>query len=134
MRIDQKVYEAMSDQAVLLPKWLTHGGITLAKGQLGHFYTFWTMPILIFSPVPNFGQQSIVLTWNILFLMPTGKLHPNRNYGKQLHGHNHQRLYDYSNVDRILPNPSFRHCAGGFAWVALGYSKVLNKRRTLITM
>ena len=39
----------MSNQYVLLPKWLTHGRITLAIGQLGHSYTFWTMPILIFS-------------------------------------------------------------------------------------
>ena len=51
----------MSDQAVLLPNWFTHGGITLAKGQLGHSYNFWTMSILIFSPVANFGQQSIYL-------------------------------------------------------------------------
>ena len=49
----------MSDQPVLLPKWFTHGGITLAKGQLGYSYTFWTRPILIFSPVANFGQQSL---------------------------------------------------------------------------
>ena len=49
----------MSDQSVLLPKWFTHGGITLAKEQLGHSYTFWTMTILIFSPVANFGQQSL---------------------------------------------------------------------------
>ena len=35
-----------SDQALLLPKWFTHKGITLAKGQLGHSYTFWTMSIL----------------------------------------------------------------------------------------
>ena len=41
----------MSDQAVLLPKWFSHGGIILAKGQLDHSYTFWTMSILIFSPV-----------------------------------------------------------------------------------
>ena len=50
----------MSDQSVLFPKWLTHGGITLAKGQLGNSYTFWIMSILIFSPVANFAQQSII--------------------------------------------------------------------------
>ena len=33
----------MSDQAVLLPKWFSHGGIILAKGHLDHSYTFWTM-------------------------------------------------------------------------------------------
>ena len=33
----------MSDQTVLLPKWFSHGGIILAKGQLDHSYTFWTM-------------------------------------------------------------------------------------------
>ena len=35
----------MSDHSVLLPKWFTHGGITLAKGQNGYSYTFWSMPI-----------------------------------------------------------------------------------------
>ena len=35
--IDQKY---MSDQAVLLPKWCTPRGIILAKGQVGHSYTF----------------------------------------------------------------------------------------------
>ena len=30
----------MSDQAVILPKWLIHGGITLAKGQPDHQYSF----------------------------------------------------------------------------------------------
>ena len=30
----------MSDQSVLLSKWFTHGGMTLAKGQIGHLYTF----------------------------------------------------------------------------------------------
>ena len=33
----------MSDQAVLLPKWSPHGRTILAKGQLDHLYTFWTM-------------------------------------------------------------------------------------------
>ena len=26
---------------------------------VGHSYTFWTMPIMIFSPVSNFGDQSL---------------------------------------------------------------------------
>ena len=33
----------MSDQAVLLPKWSPQKRIILAKGQLDHSYTFWTM-------------------------------------------------------------------------------------------
>ena len=41
----------MSDQAVLLPKWFTHGGIILGKEQLGHLNTYWIMPIMIFSQV-----------------------------------------------------------------------------------
>ena len=45
----------MSGQAVLLPKLCTDWRIILAKGQLGHSYTFWIMPIMIFSPVKNFG-------------------------------------------------------------------------------
>ena len=35
----------------ILPKWFANWGIIWAKGQLDHSYTFWTMPILIFSPV-----------------------------------------------------------------------------------
>ena len=30
------------------------------KGQPGHSYTFWIMPIMIFSLVANFGDQSLV--------------------------------------------------------------------------
>ena len=41
----------MSDQAVLLTKWSPNWRIILAKGQLDHTLTFWTMPILIFDPV-----------------------------------------------------------------------------------
>ena len=41
----------MSDQAGILPKWFSDGGIILEKEQLDHSYNFWTMPILIFSPV-----------------------------------------------------------------------------------
>ena len=43
----------MSDQAVLLPKRFSHGGITLAKGKLDHSYDFWTMS--------NYTNAS---TWN----------------------------------------------------------------------
>ena len=42
-----------SDQSDILPNWLPHGGIILAKGQLNHSYTIWTVSILIFSPVAN---------------------------------------------------------------------------------
>ena len=49
----------MSDQAVLFSKWVSHWGIILAKGQLDHSYTFWTMSILIFSPLTNFGDHPI---------------------------------------------------------------------------
>ena len=41
----------MSDKAGILTKWFSKWGIILAKEQLHHSYTFWTMPILIFSPV-----------------------------------------------------------------------------------
>ena len=53
----------MSDQAVLFQNDVLLGprGIILVKGQLGHFYTFCTMPILIFCPVANFGDQSLIL-------------------------------------------------------------------------
>ena len=49
----------MSDQAVLLPIGFSHGGILLAKGQLDPSYTFWTRPIMIFSPVANFGNHPL---------------------------------------------------------------------------
>ena len=38
---------------VVLPKWFSYKEIILAKGQLDHSYTFWAMPIMIFSPVAN---------------------------------------------------------------------------------
>ena len=38
----------VSDHSVLLPKLFTHGGITMPKGQKGHSYTFWLMPIQTF--------------------------------------------------------------------------------------
>ena len=50
----------MIEQAVLLPRWSPYLRIILAKGQLDHFYTFWTMPIMIFSPVANFGNPSSI--------------------------------------------------------------------------
>ena len=34
-----------------MPKWLSHQGRILAKEQFHNPYTFWAMPILIFSPV-----------------------------------------------------------------------------------
>ena len=49
----------MSDQPVILPKWFSYEGILLAKGQLDHSYTFWTMPIMIFSSVANFGNHPL---------------------------------------------------------------------------
>ena len=50
----------MSDQAGILPKWFSNRGIILAKGQLDHSYTFWTMSILIFSPVQIIMEHPIV--------------------------------------------------------------------------
>ena len=41
----------MSNETDLLPKWSPDWTIILAKDQFHHSYTFWTMPILIFSPV-----------------------------------------------------------------------------------
>ena len=56
----------MSDKAVILPKWSPNGRIILAKGQLDHSYTFWTMPIMIFSPVYFFfGTPSISMVARI---------------------------------------------------------------------
>ena len=52
----------MSDQGVFLSKRPHNWRIILAKEQLGHSYIFWAMPILIFSPFANFGNQSIVHT------------------------------------------------------------------------
>ena len=49
----------MSDQAVLLLKWCTHRGINLVKGQLGHSYTFWTMPVMIFSLLSNSSHHPL---------------------------------------------------------------------------
>ena len=35
--------------------------IILTEEEAGHSYTFWTMPIMIFSPASNFGDQSLLL-------------------------------------------------------------------------
>ena len=35
--------------------------IILTKGQLGHSYTFSTMPIMIFSTVSNFGDRTLCM-------------------------------------------------------------------------
>ena len=58
----------MSDQAVFLSKWSPNEIIILAKEQPGHSYTFWTMPILIFSPFANFGKHSLVLKNRSFFI------------------------------------------------------------------
>ena len=50
----------MSDQAVLLPNLSPFEYIILSKGQLDHLYTFWTMPIIIFSPGANFGNHPLL--------------------------------------------------------------------------
>ena len=50
----------MSDQAGNSPKGFSNWGIILAKGQFDHSYTFWTMPILIFSLGANFGHHPLV--------------------------------------------------------------------------
>ena len=41
----------MSYETVLIPKLIPDGTIVSAKGQFHNSYTFWAMPILIFSPV-----------------------------------------------------------------------------------
>ena len=43
-----------------LPKWSPDWRIILGKYQPGHSYTFWTMPILIFSPVYLFLRHPLV--------------------------------------------------------------------------
>ena len=51
----------MHDQAVFLPKWSPEWRIILAKGQLDHAYTFWTMLILIFSLVQIIMRHPLFL-------------------------------------------------------------------------
>ena len=50
----------MSDQAFILPKWCSYEGSILTKEQLDHSYTFWTMIIMLSSPVANFGNHPLV--------------------------------------------------------------------------
>ena len=63
----------MSDEAVLLPKCSPNGTIILAKYQFGHSYSFWTMPILIFSPVylvlrhPLYSSCTMHTFWSSVF-------------------------------------------------------------------
>ena len=42
-----------------MPKWSPHELIILAEDHICYSYTFWTMPILIFSSVADFGYQSL---------------------------------------------------------------------------
>ena len=53
----------MSYETVLLPKWLSHQGRILAKEQFYNSYTFWAIPILIFSPV------QIIMTHPLYFIV-----------------------------------------------------------------
>ena len=66
----------MSDQADILPKWSSHLGIILAKGQLDHSFIFWTMPILIFSPVHLILKHPLskicaILLFRLLWVLAT---------------------------------------------------------------
>ena len=73
------LYERPSCQ---FAKMIFHWRIILAKYKLGHSYTFWTMPILIFSPVSNFGDQSLpclTLVWNSWRFFMVGELVSKRN-------------------------------------------------------
>ena len=54
----------MNDQAVLLQKWSPYGRINLAKYQTGHSYNFWTIPIMIFSPVANLIPHPLFSIWS----------------------------------------------------------------------
>ena len=87
----------MSDQAVLLPKWFSHGGIILAKGQFDHSYPFWTLSILVFISVANLMHHPLhLLCWesnqneNMLWILMTFKvtntvlLYFQRSYGQIL--------------------------------------------------
>ena len=57
--VDQKEYEW--PDCSFAKMICTVRGIILTKGQHGHFYTFWTMPIMIFGPVANFGDHSLII-------------------------------------------------------------------------
>ena len=56
----------MSAQAVILPKWLTHGGFILANNT-GHSYNFLIelCPISYINPVANFGTHPLItiISW-----------------------------------------------------------------------
>ena len=52
------------------------GGSFWKKGQLDHSYTFWTMPILIFSPGANFGHHPMIL----LSYVGSSKILPNESF------------------------------------------------------
>ena len=54
----------MSDQAVLLPKWSPNRRIILAKRQLDHSYTFWTMANYTTAVCPDFFETDVTsVTW-----------------------------------------------------------------------
>ena len=53
-----------------MPKWFPYDYIILTEKEVGHFYTFWTMPIMIFSPVSNFDDQSLVAWYFRNVLIP----------------------------------------------------------------
>ena len=58
----------MSDEAVLLPKWLSNQGIIFAKEQLHHSYTFWIMFILIFCPIQIIMGHPISYLYNWILI------------------------------------------------------------------
>ena len=58
----------MSDQAVILPKWFPHGRIILAKGQLDHSYTLWTMAKHVFQPSSKFCATVSIVCINFKFV------------------------------------------------------------------
>ena len=51
----------MSYETVLLPKFFPDGTIILAKEQFHNSYTFWAIPILIFSPVQIIMTHPLIL-------------------------------------------------------------------------
>ena len=61
----------MSYETVLLPKWLSHQGIILAKEQFHNSYTFWAMPILIFGPVYLFMRHPLYFFTLVFSCMST---------------------------------------------------------------
>ena len=62
--------KSMSYETVLLPNWSSHQGRNLAKKQFHNSYTFWAMPILIFSRV------QIIMTHPLCtFLFSESRIH-----------------------------------------------------------